>query len=310
MRRLLITGASGLLGLNLALQALDQYQVFGIANSDFPQTDLFEIRDINLLNERAVDQMLDWAKPDLLIHCAAIANVDFAEKNPELAQQLNADLPGEIARTASQRGVRMLHISTDMVFDGLRGGYSEEDIPNPQNVYSRTKLAGENAVLESSSDAVVSRVNFYGWSMAGSRSLVEFFYNNLSAENRINGFDDVTFCPTFVGHLGQALLALLEGGHKGLFHTVSPQVVSKYDFGVAVARQFGFDEALITPISVADAGLVAARSPHLEMDSSKLSRALGAPLPGLDEGLNLLHMQVEDGYRDHLHSMYPSNTVN
>ncbi len=277
--RLLITGASGLLGLNLALEARKTHQVIGVDRCTLKDVP-FDLICADLLDRGAVDSILQAARPEALIHCAALAELEPCEADPGLAKRLNAVLPGELAAACKERGVKMVHISTDAVFDGTKGvPYTEEDAPNPLSVYARTKLDGENAVQSADPEAILARVNFYGWSLSGRRSLAEFFVNNLAAGNRMNGFTDVIFCPAFVGDLADVLLTMLAKGLSGLYHAVGPQPMSKFDFGLAIARRFGLDEGLIAPESVEQSGLAARRSHHLSLSTKRLSTALGAPLP-------------------------------
>ena len=187
-------------------------------------------------------------QPDAIIHTAAIANVDACEIRSETARLLNAEIPGRLAELCAKRGVRLIHISTDAVFDGTKDSvYTEEDAPNPLSIYARTKLDGETAVLSVNADAVVARVNFFGWSLSGKRSLSEYFVNHLSSGKECDGFTDVCFCPLFVGDLADTLVRMLEKDLSGLYHVVGSEAMTKYDFGVKIARQFGFDEGLIRP---------------------------------------------------------------
>ena len=294
--RLLVTGASGLLGLNLSLHALEQgHEVFGVdklalrAPFDFLQADL--------LDADSIVRMLDAARPDAVIHCAALADVDTCEANPDLARALNAALPRRIAENTARRGIRMIHISTDAVFDGEKEGvYVETDTPRPLSVYAETKLEGEKNVLEANPRAVVARVNFYGWSPSGKRSLAEFFVRNLREGNRVNGFEDVWFCPAFVGDLANILLAILKKNLHGLYHAVGRECMSKYAFGVQIARRFGFDESLISPISVSESGLTARRSHNLRLSIHKLTTDLGASFPAFSAGLDAFYTQYQQGY--------------
>src|SRR4030066_46346 len=141
--RILITGASGLLGLNLALETTHRHTVFGTVNQHVLKPDAFTVIQTDLLAPGAVEHLLDLTQPDWVIHCAALANLDACEADPLLAPHLNTDLPRTLASHVARGGARMVHVSTDAVFDGLRGDYREEDQPNPQGVYARTKLAGE-----------------------------------------------------------------------------------------------------------------------------------------------------------------------
>ena len=229
--------------------------------------------------------------------------METAEKDPALARRVNADLPGELAEASRRLDVRMVHLSTDAVFDGTHGPYTETDQANPMSAYARSKWAGEQAVAAANPQAIIARVNFYGWSMNGRRSLAEFFYNALSTGKPANGWTDVFFCPLEVNLLGGLLLEMAQQGLEGLYHVVSSECLSKYDFGCRVARAFGFDETLIRPTRVTESGLSAARSPDLRLSTAKLTRDLGHALPGQAEGLARFHEQFSEGYPDRLRSL-------
>ena len=300
--KLLITGASGLLGLNLALEAMPAHDVVAVDRGKLANTP-FGIVKADLLTPGAVDSILDAARPDGLIHCAALANLEACEQNPELARRLNAHLPGQLAAACRRRGISMVHISTDAVFDGQKeGAYTEEDEPNPLGVYAQTKLDGERAVLDANPDAVVARVNFYGWSPSGARSLAEFFFNNLSNKKPMSGFTDVIFCPMQVNHLAQTLLSILEKRLSGVYHSVGPQAMSKYQFGVEIARKFGFPEDEISQKSILSSNLTARRAHNLWLSTHKLSTDLGQPLPDFSTGLNLFYTQHRQGYPQKIRS--------
>lgn len=286
--------------MNLALQAAEKYDVVGVDKLDTLRPASFEAVQVDLLSPGAAAELLERVEPDWVIHCAALADMEACEKQSELAQRLNAELPGEIARETAMRGIRMVQISTDAVFDGLKGDYQEDDAPNPPNVYAETKLDGERAVLAANEQAIVARVNFYGWSASGTRSLAEFFFNHLTANTPVKGFDDVYVCPLQVNQLGEILLEMLEQELSGLYHVMSNQTISKYRFGVSLAKKFGLDAGLITPISVLEGGLTAVRSPNLTMNTEKLAAALGHPLPDIDSGLERLYRLYKDGYRERL----------
>lgn len=301
--RILITGASGLLGLNLALEAAAQHEVYGTAKDHLIHTGAFKVLHCDLLAPGAVEKLLDQTQPEWVIHCAAQANVDACEANPVLASQLNTELPTELANHVARGGARLVHISTDAVFDGQRGGYSEEDEPNPLGIYARTKLDGERAVAQANPDAIIARVNLFGWSIMGSRSLGEFFVTNLSAGRHVMGFTDVIFCPLLANHLAQILIKMLESDLSGLYHVVSRECLSKYEFGLRVAQKFSLDGSLITPTSVQQSGLAAARSPNLSLRSDKLASALGGSTPDVTAGLDRFYDLYQQGYPQYLKGM-------
>ena len=298
--RILVTGASGLLGLNLALEAAKDHQVLGTVKDHTLRTDAFSILQTDLLMPGAVEEVLDKTQPDWVIHCAALANVDACEANPALARQLNSELPKKLATYVGRGGARLVHVSTDAVFDGQRGDYTEEDLPNPLSVYAQSKLDGELAVAEANPSAIIARVNLFGWSLTGKRSLAEFFFYNLSAGKQVMGFTDVYFCPLLVNHLARILLKMLASDLNGLYHVVSRDCFNKYDFGIKIARRFDLDERLITPTTVEQAGLKAglkaARSPKLTLRTAKLTQDLGESPPELSTGIKDFFTLYQQGY--------------
>jgi len=304
MTHFLVTGVSGLLGLNFAL-AVDgkKHQVTGVANTSPMLWATFNNVQLELTRPGAVEEMLATHKPEVVIHCAAMANVDACENDPALAYQVNAVLPGIIAAACRQYGVRLIHISTDAVFDGSKGNYREEDKTNPLSVYASTKLEGEKAVLDANPDALIARVNFYGWSAAGNRSLAENFVRNLEAGKEMMGFTDVIFCPMNILDLSSLLVETAALEIKGIYHMVGASPMSKYQFGMMIAERFGFNPALIKPVSVSESGLKAARSPNLSLSVEKLRNALGHDLPEFDEGLRKFFDQYRRGYPQYIMSL-------
>ncbi len=300
--RLLITGASGLLGLNLALDAGHSHEIVGVDRNTLTSVP-FKTIHADLLAPRAVKRVLSESDPELVIHCAAMADVDECEAKPDLARQMNTELPAQLADACARRKVRLVHISTDAVFDGQKeGSYSEEDAATPSSVYSKTKYEGEQAVLAINPLAIVARVNFYGWSLSGRRSLAEFFINNLSTGKHVNGFTDVTFSPMLVNHLGEILLRMVDHGLRGLYHVVGPQAMSKYQFGIEIARRFGMNESLISPQSVDKSSLTVKRSHNLWLSIHKLSTDLEVSLPTFSTGLDQFYEQYQQGYPQKIRS--------
>jgi len=294
--RLLITGAGGLLGLNLALDAMRWHEVTGLSRGRLTGAP-FPFLQVDLLETGAMVRALEESRAEAVVHCAAAADLDFCERNPHLAHRINVEVPEQIASECTKRDIRMIHISTDAVFDGRkRGEYTEADEPCPVGVYAVTKRAAEDAVIRASRQAIVARVNFYGWSASGQRSLAEFFVNNLRKGSGVHGFVDVWFCPMLVNDLADLLLALVVSDLHGVYHVVGPQAMTKYQFGVEIARRFGFNEALIAPQAVEDSGLVARRSHNLRLSTHKLSTELGWPLPGFSTGIERFYSQYTQGY--------------
>jgi dTDP-4-dehydrorhamnose reductase len=300
--KILVTGASGLLGLNLCLGIGDSHRAIGLDRGKLRGTP-FALVQADLNDPKIASRLIDSVKPDAVIHTAANANIDSCESDPEGARYLNGEIPGILAEAAAKASIRFLHISTDAVFDGTKDGtYTEEDAPNPLSVYARTKLLGEQNALSANPAASVARVNFFGWSLSGKRSLSEFFYNNLSTSQPCNGFTDVYFCPMFVGDLAETLVRMLDKGLSGLYHVVGSEALSKYEFGRRIAYQFRFDEGLIRPISVEESTLIAQRSHNLRLSIHKLSTDLGMEIPNVSTGIEQFYAQARRGYPQKMRS--------
>src|SRR5574341_709266 len=302
MARLLITGVSGLLGINLALEAIRGHEVIGVDRGRLKSTP-FPVFRVDTLQGNAIDSILDSTQPDWLVNCAALASLEKCEEYPKRAKFLNTDLPGELATTCAKRGIHFVHISTDAVFDGEKKDfYTEEDEPNPLGTYSQTKLDGERAVEEANPKAIIARVNFYGWSLHGMHSLGELFVNNLSAGKHMDGFTDIIFCPMFVNHTARILMSMLEKDLRGLYHVVGSQPMSKYQFGIEIARKFGLRENQIDPKSVLSSELTARRAHNLRLSTHKLSTDLGYEIPKFSTGLDEFYTQYQQGYPQRIRS--------
>lgn len=333
--RLLVTGASGLLGSNLIRLAQNRplssewsragrFQVIGVmrgeraiqaeTQSGADGQPSFETVLSDLCQPGEVERVMTLAHPDAVIHCAAMTDVDRCEVYPQEAERMNAWLPARMAKAAARSGIPFLHISTDSIFDGeiqAKAGtdaqpplYCEEDQPKPVNVYSRTKLEGERGAAEAYPEALIARVNFYGWSWAGRRSLAEWFIANLRRENPVNGFTDLIFCPLLVNDLVEILLKMLALRLSGLYHVVSSESQSKFAFGRMLAREFGYDENLISPAPYSSAGLRAARSRHLALSCARVENALGMKMPGQAEAVHRFAELYEQGYPQTLHALF------
>ncbi len=304
---LIVTGATGLLGVNLSLLAADQgHRVTGLSRHRDLRAQPFNLIQMDLVETTMAISAIAEIAPDAIIHCAALANLNTAEESPDLALKINGEVPGVLAGFAARNGIPFIHISTDAVFDGQADGYTETDPPNPLSIYGRTKLAGEIAVQEVNPDACIARVVFYGWSLSGKRSLSEFFFNELKAGNPVNGFTDTYFCPLYVEDLSWTLLEILTEKISGLYHVVSSECLSKYEFGVKLAQMFGFNSNLIHPVKMKDLSRGAPRALKLKLSSAKLESVLGHPLPGVDSGLERLYRRWQDGFPEYLQHLDPS----
>ena len=296
MARILVTGASGLLGAAVLAAASDRHQVTGQFHrheAAYPGVGMVRA---DLTQEDQCDALVLEARPDWIIHCAAATDVDRCEGDRGWARKMNRDLPRRVADRARDVGARLAHISTDAVFDGRGGPYGEEDAPDPVNVYGRSKWEGERAVAETLPSALIIRTNFYGWNIQPKLSLAEWFLQHLRSGQPCPGFMDVEAAPLLANDLAAAILEMLDRDLGGTFHLGSPECVSKFEFGRRVAATFGLDETLIRPVSVEDIGLPARRPRRLCLAVEKAERILRRSLPDISDGLIRFRALGEAGY--------------
>ena len=288
-----ITGASGMLGAALLFRLSKTHEIFATSRSKGIEGkniewDCYDLTDIQLLNK-----WLNKVKPDVVVHCAAIVNVDLCEENIDLATKLHVETTKIMADYLDSNSARLIYISTDSVFDGAKqDAYSEADLPSPLNVYAKTKLMGENPV-ESMDSGLVLRVNIVGWSQAARTSFAEWVLKGLIDKNPLNLFHDVYFSPLHVDDLSLIIEKVIDRPIFGLYHCVSNDSISKYSFGKKMAEIFCLSDSNINKISVEEMKFKANRPKNMALNVEKISFALGGELPSVVGAIKLMKNQYD-----------------
>lgn len=283
--QLLVTGATGLLGSAILREASAGYEVRGWARRPLGAALSGRLEAVDLLNEAAVQGAAEDASPDVVIHAAALASVDQCETDPAAAAALNVGATRHLLEALRGHACRFVFISTDSVFDGAKGGYTEEDTPAPLHVYGRTKLAAEQAVLAERPDALVIRSAFYGWNVMPKASLGEWILGRLRAGDIVPGFTDLRFSPLLADHLARLLLTIARTDAAGLLHLASADGCSKFDFAVRLAAVFGFPPERVVPALGGSGARASARPRDVTLHAGRAAAILGRPLPSVEEGL-------------------------
>jgi len=302
MKKIFITGIWGMLGYYLAQFFEKKYSVSGCDIIDSIFTPAFTFHKLDLANIEELKRLLDKEQPDCIIHTAAMINVDLCEKEPRQAMLMNGQVTEELAKIADSNGCRIVYISTDAVFNGDKNGaYTERDEVDPVNVYGKSKLAGENAILKTNNNGIVFRTNIFGRNIQSKVSFAEWVYNSLSSQEKITMFYDVVFTPIYIGYLAHLIDLAIEKEMFGLYHAAGGEICSKLDFGKALATHFSFLTETITPISVDEFSFTARRTKNMALDSSKIASELNFTLPGLGDSLNLFKKEMNSSiYKEHL----------
>lgn len=281
--KILVLGSSGFLGshLGFALPKMG-HEVSGASRNPVAYFPANQVRG-GLGDYSEIIRSGDY---QLVINCVAVASHEACESDPEMAETVNARFPGIGALVAAEAGARFVHISTDAVFDGSRAElYTESDETTPESVYGRTKVQGEHAVLAANPDALVLRVNFFGWSRSQKSGILDFFVNAFTHQSPITGFQDYVVSSLYMGDLAEAMMELVERGASGVFHAVSSTPLSKYDFGLTVASTIGLPADSMAAGSVADATSLAPRGHNLSLSTTKIEDVVGRAMPSSEAGV-------------------------
>lgn len=282
----LITGASGLLGNRLAeLATQSGHEVYSLYNSHpcvFGNPIQGDITDRGALLKIFAD-----TTPEVVIHTASITDVDLCEVNPELAMKVNGAATGSVSKSCEETGSYLIYVSTDYVFDGKRGDYSEEDKPAPINVYGSSKLRGEEEMARNCSRGCIARTSvIYGWGRSYRANFATWVYEKLRANEQVGVVTDQFASPTLNTHLARMLLEVAERRICGTLHLAGSTRISRFEFAVMLAKQFGLNQNLLTPVR-AEATRWRARRPFdSSLNVSKAQELLANKPIALGEALD------------------------
>ena len=284
--RALITGASGMLGAALVKKWQNKFEVFATDKKNFTNSPAKNFMPFDLLSN-SYDELMQWAKPDIIIHCAAITNVDYCEENPKQAMAVNADSVKKFLKYGSDS--RLIFISSDAVFPDEIHMASEKDQTSPENVYGQTKEIGEKYIEESMGSHVVIRTTIVGKNINPlNQGFVEWIVNSVKSGKDIKLFDDAIFTPISIWDLAKEIEWIMKSDISGVFHLVGETPISKYDFGKKICERLGLDTKLIKKGSINDIVFKAKRSKDQTMDSIHYQFISKRSLPIISETIHLI----------------------
>ena len=255
--KVLITGANGLLGQHLVKLLIDSTNYIitatgkGVSRLPFNSSNRFNYFSLDITNGVEVAAFIAMDRPDIIIHTAAITQVDECEQNPIHCWNTNVTATRFLLGAAEIVGAAFIYISTDFIFDGIAGPYVESDIPGPVNYYGSSKLGAEKSVMEAKLPwCIIRTVLVYGNILVGNRSnMVSWVQNNLSQGKKIQVVSDQWRTPTYVEDLAKGILLAIENKAKGIYHISGEELLTPYDMAMATAAYLALDKKLIEKVT-------------------------------------------------------------
>ena len=294
--KLVVTGASGFLGREVCLAALRRgHEVIALGGARAPTVpDLKQARAFDLCSEAALEGLLLEEFPHAVVHCAALPTIETCLADPAKAKTLNTEVPRKLAQLCFHLGAKLVHLSTDTVFDGVAGNYQPTDRPAPLNLYGETKAAAEVEVLRYGREhtAVLRTSPIIGNSPGGDRGLHERLFLSWKEGRPTPLFTDEIRQPVEVSNLADVTVELCERANlSGLFHWAGTEALSRHEIGARIARHFGLDaEKLIRSIGRAEVPAAAARPRDLSLRLHPLAGKLRTPAQSFEEQLAALRV--------------------
>ncbi len=261
----LIIGASGQVGGALKYKLKDDSEVAGTYTANEKEG----LIRLDITKKEGLDQVIK--EFDSIILCSAAANVDYCETHMEEAQRLNVDGARNVAESCSRLGKKLVFMSTDYVFDGASGPYSEDATTNPINVYGKTKLEGEKIVSQVEGSLILRITNVFNWGF-DKRNFFYFVYTNLKAGKPVKGITDQYATPCFSGNLADFIIELINENKSGVYNIGLDEYLTRYDFATRIADFFNLDRSLIGKVTTAELKQIAPRPKFAGFDLSKIKR--------------------------------------
>jgi dTDP-4-dehydrorhamnose reductase len=272
--RILVTGGSGLLGAEIIhLASRAGHDILSGYNTHLPLAG--SPIHLDLTKPEETRQLIRKARPDLIIHTAAVSDVDLCEQKPDFANVVNGEATSKIGDTAAELGAYVVYVSTDYVFDGVTGAYHEEDKPNPINHYGRSKLLGEKLLKETGARYCITRTSVvYGWGREHRPNFGTWILSKLKSNQPLKVVNDQFASPTLNSNLAEMILELAPKRWEGIIHLAGATRIDRYNFAKQIAKNFHYDPNLIEPVKSEQTEWMAKRPADSSLNVEKAENLL------------------------------------
>lgn len=301
--RIAVTGARGLLGSRLCLELWNRgHEVIGLLRAPVPPSlpaavvqsrrRPFEYRACDLTDAAGLGAVLAETRPEVIIHTASMTDVDRCERDPEQAYANNVEATAHLCRACRTLGAHVVHVSTDYVFDGERGPYREDELPNPRGAYATSKHMAEQAVRVLAPSWAISRTAVvYGWPPSSRPNFGSWLVSALRKGESVRLFEDQFVSPSLALNVAAMVAEVAERKMNGIWNTSGASVVDRLTFGRELCGVFGFDPSLCIGTTVEDAKLDSPRPRRCGLRADKVAAQLRAKPLRLAEALAAFHAE-------------------
>jgi len=294
--RILVTGVNGLLGQKVA-EIFSRESDHELICSDIMGEpflkDKFEYFPLDITRKEEVKQAVLKYKPEVIINTAAYTNVDRCETERELCWRVNVDAVKNLIIAARKVPAKLIHISSDYVFDGKTGNYDESSTPCPQSFYGKSKLASENALISSVIEyAIVRTMILYGSGVNVRPNFATWLIDKLMVDEQVKVVEDQLGHPTVADDVALGILQIVERNANGIYHICGSECVSRYKFAVKLSDIFEFDKQLIIPVKTSQLNQAAPRPMNSSFITLKAETELGIKPMNVSEGLYFLKHEL------------------
>ena len=283
--KFLVTGSAGLVGQQVVKDLSKSNQVFSCYNESKPEYG--DSVKMDLKNYEMVSSILTEIKPDVVIHLGAMTGVDLCEKEKTSASEINTKATEIIAKECSKLNSFLVYVSTDYVFDGNFGMYKEDDVANPLGFYGKSKLEGEKAVQNFSTNWCIARTSTPFGLHPTKKSFPIWVIENLQKQKQIDVLIDQFTSPTYVPNLSRRRIERAERRSTGIIHAAGASKISRYQMASMVSDKLNLDGTLLKQISMNKMKWVAQRPKDSSLDVSRASSILNEKPQKIDQSLNL-----------------------
>lgn len=294
-RRIIIAGGNGMLGQRL-IEFYNKLNDVELISTSVEEKSVFDDVDYvqaDISNRNEIKKVVYDFCPDFIINAAAYTNVDKSESERELAWKINVKGVEYLSETARVLDSHLIHISTDYIFDGKNGPYTENDTPNPLGYYARTKLASENTLKISGCKNTILRTNvLYGTAKFSRPDFVKWVVESLRANKEIRIVDDQINNPTFIDDLVQGINKIVELRREGIYNIGGNEFLNRYEFTLMIAEYFKLDKNLVKKIKTEELNQPARRPLKSGLITIKAQSELGYKPHSINQALELMKQEL------------------